>query len=125
MSDYTLLTSAEEKLAELIWTYAPIGSMELVSLALEKLDWKKSTTFTVLRKLCSKAVFKNENAVVSVLLTRDELLARSSRQYVEETFGGSLPRFITSFCSGKQLSDEQISELKSLIAEHEAGDTNE
>jgi predicted transcriptional regulator len=125
MSDYVVLTSAEEKLAELIWDYAPIGSMELVAIALEKLDWKKSTTFTVLRKLCHKSVFKNENAVVSVLLTRDELLARSSRQYVEEAFGGSLPRFITSFFGGKQLSEEQISELKSLIAEHEAGGKHE
>ena len=125
MSDYAALTSAEEKLAELIWREAPIGSMKLIALALEKLGWKKSTTFTVLRKLCSKSVFKNENAVVTVLLTRDELLARNSRQYVEETFGGSLPKFITSFFGGKQFSDEQISQLKRLIAEHEEGGTYE
>ena len=74
-----MLTTAEERLAEIIWQKAPIGSMELVSIAQNELYWKKSTTFTILRKLCDKGVFKNENAVVSVILTRSELLTKAAR----------------------------------------------
>ena len=118
------LTAAEEKLAALIWREAPINSMDLVSFALAELNWKKSTTFTVLRKLCAKGVFKNENAVVSVALTRDELLSCQSRQFVEDAFGGSLPRFITSFFGGKEMTEKQIMELNRLIDEYESGDTD-
>ena len=125
MARNIVLTAAEEKLAELIWREAPIGSMELVALALKKLDWKKSTTFTVLRKLMDKGVFRNENAVVSVLLTRSELLTQAARGYVEETFGGSLPMFITSFFGSKKISKEKIAELNRMIDEYEGGDTSE
>ena len=124
MSQNTVLTTAEEKLAELIWREAPIGSMELVALALKELDWKKSTTFTVLRKLADKGVFKNENAVVSVLLTRKELLTRAARGYVEDAFGGSLPMFVTSFFGGKKIAKEKIAELNRLIDEYEDGGTD-
>jgi predicted transcriptional regulator len=78
----------------------------------------------VLKKLCGKGVFKNENADVSVVLTRDELIARQSRRYVEDTFGGSLPKFITSFIGGKKLTPEQGAELKRLIEEHEEAGSN-
>ena len=113
------LTAAEEKLAALLWRDAPLTSPDLVALAEREMDWKKSTTYTVLKKLCDKGVFKNENANVSVLLTRDEQIARQSRRYVEDTFGGSLPKFITSFIGGDKLSAEQAEELKRLIEEHE------
>ena len=118
------LTAAEEKLATLIWQNAPLSSPDLVALAEREMDWKKSTTYTVLKKLCDKGVFKNENANVSVVLTRDEQIARQSRRYIEETFGGSLPRFITSFFSGKKLTPEQAAELKRLIEEHEGSGKN-
>lgn len=117
------LTEAEEKLAALIWRNAPLTSPDLVTIAEREMDWKKSTTYTVLKKLCEKGVFKNENANVSVLLTRDEQIARQSRRYVEDTFGGSLPKFITSFFGGRKLTPEQAAELKRLIEEHE-GDGN-
>ena len=113
------LTPAEEKLASLIWRKAPLSSPDLVLLAEWELDWKKSTTYTVLKKLCDKGVFRNENAQVSVRLTRDALIEQQSQRYVEDTFGGSLPRFIAAFMSGKKLSPEQSEELKRLIAEHE------
>lgn len=113
------LTEAEEKLAALIWQNAPLSSPDLVSLAEREMDWKKSTTYTVLKKLCNKGVFKNENANVSVVLTRDEQIARQSRRYVEDTFGGSLPKFITAFFSGKKLTSKQAAELKCLIEEYE------
>ena len=115
------LTVAEEKLAVLIWREAPLTSPELVEIADREMGWKKSTTYTVLKKLCDKGVFKNENALVSVMLTRNELIAHQSRYFVEDTFGGSLPRFITSFFGGKKLSVEQAAELKRLIEEHEEG----
>jgi len=113
------LTAAEEKLAALIWKDAPLTSPDLIALAKREMDWKKSTTYTVLKKLCDKGVFKNENMNVSVLLTRDEQIARQSRRYVEDTFGGSLPKFITSFIGGGKLSTEQAAELKRLIEEHD------
>ncbi len=115
------LTIAEEKLANLIWQKAPLTSPELVTLAKNELDWKKSTTYTVLKKLCDKGVCKNENANISILLTREELMANQSRRYVEDSFGGSLPQFITSFIGGKKLTLEQAKELRKLIDEHEEG----
>ncbi len=119
MPNYITLTAAEEKLAELIWQAAPLTSPDLVALAESRLDWKKSTTYTVLKKLCDKGVFKNDNAAVSIVLTRDELIAYQSRRYVEDTFGGSLPKFIAAFIGGKKLTTEQAVELRRLIDEHE------
>jgi len=118
MSKNINLTEAEEKLAVLIWRDAPLTSLELTQVAEKEMDWKRTTTYTVLKKLCDKGVFKNENANVSVVLTHDELIAHQSRRYVEDTFGGSLPKFITSFFGGKKLSPEQADELQRLIDEH-------
>ena len=118
------LTEAEEKLAVLIWRDAPLTSPELVRIADKEMAWKRTTTYTVLKKLCDKGVFKNENANISVALTRDELIAHQSRRYIEDTFGGSLPKFITSFIGGKKLSPEQAAELRRLIDEYEGGGEN-
>ena len=117
MKDYNL-AKGEAKFADLIWANAPIASMELVKLSEKEMGWKKPTTYTVLRKLCQKGLFKNEDTVVSVVLTKDEFIAKQSRRYVEDTFGGSLPRFITSFMGGEKLSDKQASELMRLIEQH-------
>ena len=119
MTKPTNLTEAEEKLAALLWQNAPITSPDLVSLAEREMAWKKSTTYTVLKKLCNKGVFRNENANVSAILSRDEQIARQSRRYVEDAFGGSLPKFIASFFDGKKLPPDQAAELKRLIEEHE------
>ena len=113
------LTAAEEKLAVLIWRVAPITSPDLILLAQQEMKWKKSTTYTILKKLCEKGVVNNENAFVSVLLTQDELTTELSRHYVEDTFGGSLPQFITAFIGGKKLTTTQAAELKRLIEENE------
>jgi predicted transcriptional regulator len=118
------LTEAEEKLANLIWREAPLTSPELVAFAEQEMDWKKSTTYTVLKKLCDKGVFKNDSANISVIFTHNELIAQQSRRYIEETFGGSLPKFITSFMSGKKLTQKQVAELRQLIDEHERGGKN-
>ncbi|MCL2337384.1 MAG: BlaI/MecI/CopY family transcriptional regulator, partial [Firmicutes bacterium] len=102
----------------------PLTSPDLVALAEREMDWKKSTTYTVLKKLCDKGVFKNENAHVTIVLTRDEQTARQSRRFVEDTFGGSLPKFIASFIGGGKLTPEQAAELKRLIEEQDGGGAN-
>jgi predicted transcriptional regulator len=118
------LTAAEEKLAAIIWREAPLTSPALVAFAEKEMGWKKSTTYTILKKLCDKGVFRNDSANVQTLLSRDELIALQSRSFVEDAFGGSLPRFITSFMGGKKLTPEQVDSLKRLIEEHEGGTTN-
>jgi len=118
------LTVAEEKLATLIWRTAPLTSPELVALAQQEMKWKKSTTYTILKKLCEKGIVKNENALVTVLFTKDELISHQSRHYVEDTFGGSLPKFLASFIGGKKLTPEQADELKHLIEENSGSGDN-
>ena len=112
------LTNSELKFAELIWANAPIGSMELVRLSEIEMEWKKSTTFSMLKILGQKGIVKHEHAAVSVLMTKEEYLERHSRNYIEDTFGGSLPRFLTSFMGGERLSDKQAEELKRFIDDY-------
>ena len=123
MDDFNL-GEQETRFANLIWDNAPINSTELVKLAAEVMKWKKSTTYTMLRRLCERGIFKNDNATVSIVLTRDEFYGGKSRKYVEDTFGGSLPRFITSFIGGKGLTNKQAEELVRLINEHKEGRGN-
>ncbi|MFA5675023.1 MAG: BlaI/MecI/CopY family transcriptional regulator [Christensenellales bacterium] len=115
---YYKLAETEEKFAELIWQNEPIGSGALVKLSIKEMNWKKSTTYTVLKKLCEKGIFRNENAVVSSQITKYEYYSNQSIRFVEDTFGGSLPKFLTSFISGKKLNNHQAEELKKLIDEH-------
>ena len=123
MRDYKL-GEQETRFANLIWDNAPINSTELVRLAAEVMEWKKSTTYTMLRRLCERGIFKNDDATVTVLTGRDEFYAGQSRKYVEDTFGGSLPRFVTSFIGGKGLSDKRADELARLINEHKEARDN-
>jgi len=123
VEDYKL-GEQETKFAGLIWDNAPINSTDLVKLAANVMKWKKSTTYTMLRRLCERGIFKNDEATVTVLMSREEFYAGQSRKYVEDTFGGSLPRFITSFIGGKGLSDKQADELVRLIEEHKGGRRN-
>jgi len=118
------LTEAESRLADIIWREETLMSPDLVNIAKQELDWKKSTTYTILKKLCDKGVVKNENARVSVLLTREEQIARQGHSFVESTFGGSLPRFLASFIHGKKLSPKEIMELRQLIDEYDEDGTN-
>ncbi|MCB8815440.1 BlaI/MecI/CopY family transcriptional regulator [Desulfosporosinus shakirovi] len=117
MKDYRL-SQSETRFAEMIWQHEPIGSGELVKLCENEMEWKKSTTYTVLKNLCEKGIFQNQNAVVTSLLKKDEFYAKQSRRFVEDTFGGSLPKFLTAFIGGKKLSDRQAEELKKLIDEN-------
>lgn len=112
------MSPSEARFAELVWQQEPIASGELVKLCEEELAWKKSTTYTVLKKLCERGIFRNEDSVVSSIIKKDAFYAGQSRRFVEDAFGGSLPKFITSFIGGKKLSSKQAEELKRLIDEH-------
>lgn len=112
------LTESEERFAELIWQNEPIGSGDLVKLCEKEMNWKKSTTYTVLKKICEKGIFQNENAVVSSLINKDEYYVKQSIRFVEDTFGGSLPKFLAAFIGGRKLNEHQAEELKRLIDEH-------
>ena len=105
----------EAQFAELIWTNEPIASGELVKLCEKELNWKKSTTYTVLKKLCERGIFQNNEGVVTSRLTRDEFNAVQSEQFVEDTFEGSLPAFLAAFTSRKTLSKEDVEEIRRLI----------
>ncbi len=120
MKEYKF-TEIEEKFADIIWRNEPIGSGDLVKLCEKEMNWKKSTTYTVLKKLCEKGIFQNENAVVTSIITKKEYNAKQSIRFVEDTFGGSLPKFLTAFIGGKKLSDHQAEELKKLIDNHKEG----
>ena len=109
------LGAVETRFAELIWRSEPLPSGALVKLCETELNWKKPTTYTVLRKLCEKGLFKNENGVVSSLLTREEFLARQGEEFVSETYGGSLPAFIAAFTARRGLSEAEAAEIRKLI----------
>lgn len=105
----------ESKFADIIWSNEPLSSGELVKICEGELSWKKPTTYTVLRKLCERGIFKNENGTVSSLIPRADFYAMQSERFVEETFDGSLPAFVTAFTKRKKLSPEEIAELRRLI----------
>jgi len=116
--DESRLGAVEARFADMIWQSAPIGSGELVKLCEKELGWKKSTTYTMLRRLCQRGLFENRGSVVYTLVTREEFYARQSRQFVEETFSGSLPAFLAAFTSKKELSEEEVRQLQELIDRH-------
>lgn len=116
------LGPVESRFAELIWDGEPISSTELVHLAERELEWKKSTTYTVLKRLCEKGIFQNEGGVVTSRLSREEYAARQSEQFVEETFSGSLPAFLTAFIRRKKLTEEEIDQLQRLIERNRRGE---
>ena len=116
--DSKRLSYGEARFLDVIWASEPVPSGKLVELCKEKLGWKKSTTYTRLRLLAEKGYVKNEDAVVTSLLSRGEVQAAESSYVVEQTFSGSLPGFLVSFLGGKKISSEEAEELKKLIDEH-------
>ena len=114
MSDFKL-GAVESRFADLIWQNEPVTSGNLVKLANETLNWQKSTTYTVLKRLCERGIFQNIGGTVTSLLSKEEFYAVQSEQFVEETFSGSLPAFLAAFTSRKKLSEEEIAELQALI----------
>ena len=114
MSEYKL-GAVEARFADMIWAQEPVSSGELAKLAQQELAWKKSTTYTVLKRLCERGLFQNEGGTVTALVSREDFYALQSEKFVEETFDGSLPAFLAAFGSRKKLSDKEIEELEKLI----------
>ncbi len=111
----------ETRFAELVWAKEPISSGDLVKLCAKELEWKKSTTYTVLKKLCDKGIFQNVNGIVTSILSQKEFQSRQSKRFVKDTFSGSLPAFIAAFAENNGLSDQDISEIRKMIDAYEGG----
>ena len=111
------LGEVQKQFAEIVWEKEPIGSGELVNICDKEFGWKKSTTYTVLKKLCEKGIFQNIGGIVTSIISRTEFYTATSEQFVEEIFGGSLPAFIAAFTSGKKLTQQEVEEIQKLIDE--------
>lgn len=114
MAEYKL-AEVETIFASLIWDNEPISSRRLTELAEERLNWKRTTTYTILKRLCDRELFRNEGGKVTSLVSREEFYARQSEMFVEDTFNGSLPAFLAAFGSRRKLSDSEINELQKII----------
>ena len=114
------LGEIQSRFADIIWEHEPVGSGELVQICSKELGWKKSTTYTVLRKLCEKGLFVNENGTVRSRISRSGYYEAKSHQFVEESFGGSLPAFLAAFTSGRKLTQKEADEIRAMISDFEA-----
>lgn len=109
----------ESRFADIIWENEPITSSELAKRSEELLNWKKTTSYTVLKRLCDKGIFQNIKGIVTSLISKQELSAMQSESFVEDTFDGSLPAFVAAFTTRKRLTSEEIAHLRRIIDEHE------
>ncbi len=114
MAEYTM-GEMEMRFARIIWEREPVSSGELVEIARDKLGWKKSTTYTVLRRLCERGIFRNEKSVVTSVLSEQDFMARQSEEMVAAGFGGSLPAFVAAFAMRRKLSAEDKKELIRIV----------
>ena len=105
----------QERFADIVWANEPVSSGVLVKLCKEELNWKKSTTYTVLRKLCEKGLFRNADGIVTSLISRDDFYSSKSEQIIEESFDGSLPAFVAAFISRKSLTEKEADEIQRMI----------
>lgn len=112
------LGEVQARFADIVWTHAPVPSGELVKLCEKELNWKKPTTYTVLRKLCEKGLFENCDGLVKARITREQFYSAQSEQFVEESFSGSLPAFIAAFTTRKPLTDAEADEIMRMIEAH-------
>jgi len=114
MKDYEL-GAIQERFADIVWAHEPIGSGELAKLCERELNWKRPTTYTVLRKLCEKGLLQNRNGVVSALVSREDFYAAKSEHIIEDSYRGSLPAFVAAFISRKDLSMQEADEIQKMI----------
>jgi BlaI family penicillinase repressor len=105
----------ESRFADIIWSHEPLTSRDLIKMAEEELNWKSTTSYTVLKRLCERGIFQLKDKIVTSLISREEFYGMKSEQFIEETFDGSLPAFIAAFGTRKKLSDEEVEELKKII----------
>jgi predicted transcriptional regulator len=109
------LGEVEARFADIIWQNEPLHSRVLAELAEKELSWKKSTTYTILKRLCERGIFQNNSGMVTSLISKEEFHALQSEKFVDETFAGSFPAFLTAFGSRKKLTDAEIKELTKVI----------
>ncbi len=109
----------ESRFADMIWEHEPVSSSELVKLAEKEFGWKRTTTHTVIKRLCEKGLFVNQKGTVTSILSREQFYARQSRQFVEDSFGGSLPAFIAAFTQGGSISSQEAAKIRKMIDEAE------
>lgn len=120
MAELTL-GAGEAKFADIIWENEPVTTQELIKLSENELKWKKTTSYTVLKRLCEKGIFQNAGSVVTSLMSKKEFCSLKSQKFVDETFGGSLPAFVAAFTSRKALSADEVRELRNLIDKYGEG----
>ena len=113
------LGSVESRFADIIWAKEPISTAELIKICQQQLNWKRTTTYTVLKRLSDRGLFQNINGTVSSLVSKNDFYAKQSEAFIEETFDGSLPAFLAAFTTNKRLSQQDISELQKLIDSYE------
>lgn len=109
------LAAVQERFADVVWENEPIASGDLVQICEKKLNWKKPTTYTVLRKLCEKGLLQNVDGIVSSLISKEEFYSAKSEQIIEDSYKGSLPAFIAAFTSHKKLTKKDVDEIQQLI----------
>lgn len=114
MSDIEL-GAVQERFADIVWENEPVGSGELVKICEKELNWKKPTTYTVLRKLCGKGLFQNQGGVVTSLISREDFYSAKSEQIIKDSYAGSLPAFIASFIAKKKLTETEVEEIQKMI----------
>lgn len=112
---YMELGAVQERFADIVWANEPLASGELVKLCVKELNWKKPTTYTVLRKLCEKGILQNEDGIVTSIISRDEFYSAKSEQIIEDSYDGSLPAFIAAFTSHKKLTAKEVEEIQQMI----------
>ena len=120
--EYQKLCESDFRFMTVIWDHEPVSSTELVKLCQEKLGWKKSTTYTMLKKMTEKGMAKNENTVVTSTVSRDSVQKNESELFVDQTFSGSLPGFLAAFLGNRTISEKEAEELIRLIEEHKTED---
>lgn len=121
--DTPKIYDSEYRFCQILWDHEPVSSGELVRLCQQELNWKKSTTYTVIKRLTERGIVKTEHAVVSSLVSRQQVQQQESRAFVQRAFGGSLPGFLAAFTGGRRLTDEEAAQLRRLIDEYEEGCT--
>lgn len=119
--EQTKLGAVEARFADIVWSNAPLTSGQLVKLCEKELQWKKSTTYTVLKKLCDRGLFQNNGGTVTPLMTREEYYAQQSHAFVEERFSGSLPAFLAAFTKQRKLTAKEVAEIRAMIDSIEEG----
>ena len=120
MPEYTL-GAVESRFADIIWDNQPLSSSELAKISEKELKWKKSTSYTVLKGLCDKGLFKNENGAVTAVISKEQFSSMQSRQFVDEAFSGSLPAFLAAFSAGKRLTADEVEQLRKMVDEYGEG----